>query len=442
MSRVRSVTDVPETNLALSLDIESGRWNLLFRYILLLISAFVLTLLLIASIAPIREIAIAEGQIIPMGSVVEVDHLEGGIVSDIAVREGQSVEKGATLVRLSPTSASADLEQLRLRTAHLRIQRVRLKALIHDAEPDFSAFAQQFPEQADDQKTIFIAEQSAMRSEVEAAKAAVAQKRSEITATQHEIASIQSQLDIHQEQVEIRERLLKQGYMSRRAVLETKVRLEQSRAAMAQATGRMRAALSAVEEAQSNLARSMAAKRSDWSDKLAAVTTELSELEQKTRQQSDRFSRLAIVAPTAGRIQEVVPKSRGEVVRPGEAVVKIVPSGETLVAEVQVKPEDIGHLSVGDTAEIKLSTFDSEVFGSLHAEVAKLSPTTFEDEQKNLYYKAILALDRSSLNHQGVDYPVQAGMVVRAEILTGAKSVMKYILKPVYRSLGRAFTER
>ena len=442
MSRVRSITDVPETNLALSLDIESGRWNLLFRYILLLISAFVLTLILIASIAPVREVAIAEGQIVPMGSVVEVDHLEGGIVSEIAVREGQRVKKGATLVRLSPTVASADLEQLRLRSAHLRIQRVRLRALIQDTEPDFSAFVQDYPEQTDDQKTIFNAERAALRSEVEASRAIVQQKRSEFTATQHEIASLQSQQDIHQEQVEIRQRLLDKGFMSRRAVLETRVRLEQSRAAMAQATGRLRSARSAAEEAQSNLARSIAAKRSDWSDKLAAVTTELSELEQKIRQQSDRYSRLAIVAPTAGLIQEVVPKSRGEVIRPGEAVVKIVPSDETLVAEVRVKPEDIGHLSVGDTAEVKLSTFDSEVFGSLHAQVSKLSPTTFEDEQKNLYYKAILALDRTGLTHQGIEYSVQAGMVVRAEILTGAKSVMRYILKPVYRSLGRAFSER
>ena len=322
MSRVRSITDVPETNLALSLDIESGRWNLMFRYILLLISAFVLTLILIASIAPIREVAIAEGQIVPMGSVVEVDHLEGGIVSEIAVREGQRVQKGATLVRLSATAAAADLEQLRLRTAHLRIQRVRLRSLIQETEPDFSAFAQKFPDQTDDQKTIFNAERAAMQSEVEAARAVVQQKRSEITATQHEIASIQSQLNIHQEQVEIRQRLLDKGYMSRRAVLETRVRLEQSRAAMAQATGRLRSALSALQEAQSNLARGIAAKRTGWSDKLALVTTELSELEQKTRQQSDRFSRLAIVAPSGGLIQEVVPKSRGEVVRPGSRVIR------------------------------------------------------------------------------------------------------------------------
>ena len=158
--------------------------------------------------------------------------------------------------------------------------------------------------------------------------------------------------------------------------------------------------------------------------------------------QQDRVESLDLLAPTDGIVQELAFNTVGAVVRSGEIVAQIVPDDRDIVAEVRVQPKDIGHIRVGADAKISVSTFDPYVFGTLDGEVQTISATSFEDERGDPYFKVQIELTKNNLDRQGISYPVLPGMVVTADIVTGRKSLARYLLKPVYRSMDVAFSER
>jgi HlyD family secretion protein/adhesin transport system membrane fusion protein len=178
------------------------------------------------------------------------------------------------------------------------------------------------------------------------------------------------------------------------------------------------------------------------SEERSKIAGELAELKEQISKQKDRVDRLVVRAPRHGIVQELAQRAPGEVVKPGDVVASIVPLDRSIVAEVRVQPDDIGHIKEGDPAEIKLSTFDSAVFGVVKGSVSHLSATTFETAKGELFYKAIITMDQDHVGHKGAERPILPGMVVEADIITGAKSLVRYLLKPVYRSLDAGFTER
>ena len=427
--------------LAVPLDLEEGRALPLFRGILKWLSFLVVALIVIAAFAPVREMAIAQGQIMPEGSVQPVHHLEGGIVAEILTADGRIVEKGAPIVRLAPIQASSERDQLRGRRLYLDLQRRRLDALVAGTEPvlaetgDGAAYAAE-------QRALYRAEIALDRKERATLKARIAQRKSEIAGLDSEIANLESQLDIEQEQLSMRSKLLKQGYTSRVAYLEVKSSFVRTKSQLAQGESRRVAAREALAEAESTLAEYIAGKDRERSEQLAKVSADLAETEATLRRLNDRVDRLFVRAPQRSFIHEVVPKAVGEVVRPGDIVAKLVPVDGSMVAEVQLLPSDVGHVRAGHHVDVKVTAFDSELYGFVTGSVKGISPTTFEDEKGNKYYKAVVALDRAAVGRGGTDYPLLPGMVVNAEIATGAKSVLQYILKPVYRSVNVAFSER
>jgi adhesin transport system membrane fusion protein len=167
----------------------------------------------------------------------------------------------------------------------------------------------------------------------------------------------------------------------------------------------------------------------------------------------DRSERLLVRAPTDGIVQELAPKSIGEVVRPGDLIARIVPTGSELVAEVHIDPKDSGHIRLDADAEIRLLTYDSTIFGPVRGKVEYVSATTFSPppSQQNQpgqnapsepYYKATIRLLQDHVRSGATDYPIAPGMVLQAHIQTGSKSIVRYMFKPVFNSLDAAFTER
>jgi HlyD family secretion protein/adhesin transport system membrane fusion protein len=429
-------------DIALPLEIEVGHWPATFRTILGSVALVLLLLLLLAAVAPVRELAVAEGQIVPDGSTMPIQHLEGGIVGEILIKPGQLVEAGQVMIRMEPTIARSDLAQLAARRTALAAGRIRLTNLLADKVPDFSVIGADATDIIGEQRELYRRAHESLSKLRELYHARLAQRQADVAAARAELSSLNVQLTANFERLALREKLMKEGYASKNAYLETKVLLEQTRARVAQVNGLEAAGLSAETEVQSQLADAEATKRVEWSTELAKVAADLAETEELLAKGRDRAERVSIVAPTKALVLEVLPKSAGEVLKPGDVAVSVVPLDGPLVAEVRLRPEDAGYIHDGVPARVKLSAFDPETFGPIDGHVLSVSPTTFRMEKGEPYYRVRLSLSRTNLKMGTEQRMVLPGMVVRAEIVTGEKSVLRYLLKPIYRSLDLVFSER
>ena len=428
--------------LTLPGSLEDGRVPLAFSRFSYSASAIILAAIIWGSFAEIRELAVAHGQVAPSGLVKLVQHLEGGLVEDIFVSEGQIVEKGAPLVGLRRHSADSDLSQRRVRVAQLMLKKQRLSALIEDRSPDFGDLVEQYPELAKEQLEVFIKSRESLSKEERTLRSRVMQRKTEISGLRNELESLERQVGIKQEQLGIRQRLLDEGYTSRRSYLDSKSDFENARSRAISVRGRIETGNERLEEAHSELNKMKAEVLRSYSEERSKVAAEIAVLKHEVSKHQDRVDRLQVRAPVKGIVQQLVPHAVGEVVKPGDIVAKIVPLDERIVAEVQVEPKDIGHIRVGQPAELRISTFDPNIYGVIIGQVERLSATTFQKDNGDPYFKAIIRLDRSYVGSETNRNLILPGMVVQADIITGAKSLIKYLLKPVYRSLNSAFSER
>ncbi|MEP3233682.1 MAG: HlyD family type I secretion periplasmic adaptor subunit [Hyphomicrobiales bacterium] len=432
-----------DDNLAMPLEIDGGHWDGTFRRFLWALSGFVVILITMSVFAPVREVAIAEGEIIPVGSIVSVEHLEGGIVDNVYVGEGGFIRKGELLMKLHPESGSGDFNQVRVRRDLLDMRRIRLGALLKGlSEPDFGELAKKYPTESDDQLLLFTSEQKAVSAGGKVLESRLEQRHSDLKSRKDEIKAVDSQIAIYQEQYGAQKKLNEKGFSSRSRLLQAKARVEEVRVTRQQLLGTIESIKGQIVELTNETVQAKNTKKQEWSDALVSTIGEISELDERLKGGEDRVKRLAVYAPKTGRVQSLAAKLPGQVIRAGDVVAEIVPLDASVEAEVRIQPKDIGYVRAGHPAEITLSTFDPEVFGKVHGEVRSVSPTTFETDRGDKYFKGLVTLDRSVLEHNGRNFPITAGMVVTANVITGSKSVMQYILKPVVRSYDRAFSER
>lgn len=429
--------------MALPFDIEAGTWPSLFRRTIGVVAIALGALLTIGALAPIRELALAEGQLVPERATISVQHLEGGIVGQVLVKPGAIVAESELLFRMQPTVARSDLEQIEARHASLSATKARLEALLFGQEPDRAeALARAGDGAARDQYALFLAERAALHTALEISNSRVAQKRSEVAATEKELEAQARQIAAQLARLDMRKELFANGLTSRSALIDAQVSLEQARAREAQLRGQAEGAKGAIVEIVRAYEDLESSRRVNWASELSKVTAEMAETEQTLLKLRDRLSRVEVRAPARGIIQSILPRVPGDVLKPGETAVEIVPMAASLTAEVRIKPDDVGYVRPGRPARVKATAFDPEYFGAIDAVVTSVSPTTFRSEKGEPYFIANLTLARTHLSRRTDTHELLPGMVVRAEIVTGERSVLRYLLKPIYRSINLALSER
>ena len=290
------------------------------------------------------------------------------------------------------------------------------------------------------------------RQERETLVARLAQRRDEVATSAAALEAAKAQVPVARDLFEIQNRLISQGFTPTKTYLESKSALLRAEAEVAMAETRLRTVLGARTEAESVLAAADTTALQKIAEERARASNDLAETEQQITKVTDRFARILIRAPSHGVVQEIVPKASGEVIKAGELIARIVPSGYELVAEVRIDTKDSGYVAVGSQAEIKFATYDSALFGTLHGVVEHVSATTFQPQPgqpflpgqttPEPYYKAIIRLPSDHIGTGTRRRPVSAGMSVQANIVTGSKSIIRYLLKPVLNSLDVAFSER
>jgi membrane fusion protein, adhesin transport system len=433
------------------LVLEDGRSPRLLVATLLTVSGFVVAAIAWGSLTQVREVTVAQGQIIPRGQVETVQHLEGGIVAEIFVREGMAVTALQPLIRLRPEGAISERDQFEARRANLKLQLLRIEAQSHEEIPEFGTLAKDFPDLAAQQEKLYVSSVIQRRQERTTLEAKLAQKRSEIATLNSGLESARAQVKVQQELVSLQDGLLKAGLGARKSWLEAKYVLQRAEGEIPNFEGKLASARDAVVEAESSLAEATAKAMQKLSEERVKAAADLAETEQQLVKLADRFERLLIRAPSDGIVQELAPKSIGEVVKAGDAVARVVPTARELVAEVRIDPKDSGHIHADADTEIRLLTFDSAIFGSVRGKVEFVSATTFNptpgqatpgQNAAEPYYKATIRLLQDHVKSGAISYPILPGMVLQAHIRTGSKSILRYMFKPVFNSLDVAFTER
>ncbi len=429
--------------LAMPIELEEGAPPFLARASMAILSGLVILLLIWANIANVRELSVATGEIAPSGSTREAAHLEGGIVDAVLVAPGDEVSEGDPLIRMRSENAGGEFNRFEARRANLELRSERLAAQAAGRTPEFSKFEADWPNMVAEERTVFSSGVEQHRANMATFVEREASAGSEVTKAQAEQAAETDLLELARQQLAIQEELIGDGFTSKQSYLQAKAAVASAQAKAAGARSRLDQARRARKAARADREGAEAEYKTRIAEERSAVVAELAELVKPIASLKDRSDRLTVRAPIAGVVNDVLVNGRGDVVRPGGVVAEITPLGVKLMAEVRVDPKDIGHIRVGLQTDVSVTTFDPNRYGKINGQIAFVSADAFTDERTGeAYYKAYVALSEQTIGAGARERALTPGMQVRAEIVTDSRTLMQYALKPVSRSLDRAFTER
>ena len=397
-----------------------------------------LSLVVWAAWAPIDKIVRAQGRIITASKSQVVQHLEGGIVSEILVHEGQKVQAGQTMMRLSDINANSNLSQGRSRLQSLKATQARLRAeaqggtsLVFD--DDIPISMQMLEKNAFDER------QSRIRSEQAALQQQINQRQAELKEAQARSQSLSTELNIAKQQATMVDSLLKKGAASQMELLEAQSRTERLNTQFRDVVNTIPRLMSAQAESAARINESQSRFRAEARTEINQVTAEINRILAGIRADSDRVSRTEVRAPSTGFVNRLMFNTIGGVVKPGEAVLEITPSEGPLAVEARVRPDDRASLRAGLTTRVMLGAYDYTVYGALQGEVVEVSSDTLPDENGQRYYRVVVETKPA----QGplAQEVILPGMTASADVIVGKRSVLSYLLSPLLRFSSRAMRE-
>jgi membrane fusion protein, adhesin transport system len=411
--------------------------------ILWLSAAFVFIAIIWANFATLDEVAHAEGRVIPSGQVQIVQNLEGGILSKVNVRAGDSVTEGQTLLLLDDTRFASSYLEGTLSVHAIRARIARLEAEIDEIPfssiPDFSEEHQAI---LDDEILLYTSRQQ----ELESSLSILRQQRTQYEQGLAELRAAENKLTrnaaLAQKELEITAPLVKSGAVSEVELLRLQAAVNDSLGQLEETGLAIPGSEAAVAEANQKISERRQQFRSATQAELNEAKTDLSRLNISNVALEDRVNRTTVKSPVDGTVNRVLVNTIGAVIQPGMDLIEIVPSNETLLVEARIRPSDIAFIHPGQKATVKLTAYDFSIYGGLESVLEVISADSITDERGEHFFQIRV---RTSKNHLGTSanpLPIIPGMVATVDIMSGQKTVMDYILKPLKRAQAAALTER
>lgn len=395
-----------------------------------------------ANFVPVVTSAKTDGEIIPFGKNRVVQHLEGGIVQEITVKDGDLVEADQVILRFEPTLRVAELDQVKAREAALQIRARRVKAFIEGTTPQFDDMGGRFANLIDDAVFTLRSARDRVKGETAVLQSRIKQRKQTVNIFTQQASSLKKQRKLVSEAVGMRSKLFKSGHGSRVNLITAQLELSRVEGSLTEAQVSAEQARAAITEAENQLVELNVKERNKATEELSGVLGELAEVRENIARLENRVERLEVVSPVAGVIHGLQVNTSGAVVQPGQVLMTIVPRDEGIVVETRLSPRDIGYVKVGQTAKITITGFDARRYGHVTGKLVKVSANTFSDENGAPYFKGRIDLDRDYILADKKRYPVIPGMTVQADITTGSQNLLRYLTRPVYVALQQAFSER
>lgn len=417
------------------------------RYHLILIcSAFFLLVAGIwASFATLDVVTVGQGKVIPSRNMQTIQNLEGGIVKDIRVKIGDVVEIGQVLMVIDDTRFTSQLSEGEVQTAGLKAKIERLTAETKGVELTFSKpLEEKYAQFVNQERSLYYSRQKELQVKSNILKDEVEQRNQEYIAIKGKKEQLERSLALVTKELTLTKPLLAQGAVSEVDLLRLERTVNDLRGELEQTELSIPKLESAISSAKSKIMElDLGFKREAQSD-LNTARSEYSRLFETNKASQDRVTRSVVRSPVRGTVNQVKVSTIGGVVQPGQDLITIVPLDDTLLIEANVKPSDVGFLRPGLDAIVKISAYDFSIYGGLPATLEHISADTITDEKGNSFYQIrVRTKDRSYLiGKHGERLQIIPGMAATVDILTGQKTVLEYLLKPIIKAKRNAMRER
>lgn len=408
---------------------------------LLRLGVLVFVVLLVwAGFAEVDEVTRGEGKVVPSSQLQIIQSVDGGVVEEVAVREGQVVEAGQLLMRIDPTRFVSSLRENQAEYLALRAKAARLEALTQGKpfEPPTDV-VRDAPDIVAHERRLYESTRDEMSAQLSIANEQLTQRRQELNETIARREQAASGLALVQQELNVTRPLKESGAVSEVDLLRLEREVARLRGERDQSSAQISRVQAAISEATRKIQEIELNVRNQMRNELSDTLSRISSLSAGSDSLADKVKHAEIRAPMRGTVQRLLVTTVGGVVQPGREVVEVVPLDDSLLVEVQIKPRDIAFLRPGQDAMVKFSAYDFSIYGGLEAVLEHISPDTVVDEQGNANYVVRIRTVESSL---GEGLPVIPGMMVEADILTGKKTILSYLIKPVLRAKAMALSER
>ncbi|MBF0305133.1 MAG: HlyD family type I secretion periplasmic adaptor subunit [Alphaproteobacteria bacterium] len=414
-------------------------WQHVARLIVLLLAALIAW----ANFALLDEVTIAQGEVVPEGKVKMIQHLEGGIVRDIHVREGAVVKEGDPLMQIELPTLANNREEMQVRMDGLKLSRARLQAEANHAPLVFpEEEAKRRPDLVMSEKRVHEARARELESTLAVLNEQMRQRALEVQELKARQRSSSNNLRLTRQKVAMSRDLLSQGLTARMEHVQLESDLERIQGeleALDVAVPRGEAAVAESKERQ-NEERQKVSREAE--SQLGQVELDIARIRELLSEATSQFRRAQITSPIDGIVKNLQQHTIGGVIRPGEPIMEIVPVNERLLVEAKLNPADRGYVTAGQKAVVKVTAYDFTRYGGLDGNVILVAPDTTVGADGQPFYRMLVETDRAHLGATLADLPITPGMQATVDVHTGTRTVIEYLLKPVLKLRGEAFRER
>ncbi|HDG1709392.1 TPA: HlyD family type I secretion periplasmic adaptor subunit [Kluyvera ascorbata] len=414
------------------------------RITLWAILGFFIIMIAWAALAEIDEVTRGDGKAIPSSRLQKIQNLEGGIVAEVFVHEGEVVNAGAPLLRLDDTrfrSNAGESEADRL-ALEARIQRLTAQIEGKDTLTLSPTIMAKSPDIANGELELFASVNKRIQSELSGLNEQLVQKKQELLDYQAKAEQYRRSLSLLQQEISMSEPLVAKGAISKVEVLRLRRSEVDTRGQLESVTLAVPRAQAALKEIESKMGEARGRYRSEALSQLNEARTDLSKTEASGKAIEDRVNRTLVTSPVRGIVQQLMVNTIGGVIQPGNDIVEIVPLDDTLLVEAKIRPQDIAFLRPGQEAIVKFTAYDYTIYGGLKAKLEQISPDTVTDKEGKSFYVIRLRTEKNHLGSDKNPLIIIPGMVTSVDIITGKKTILAYLLKPILRARAEAFRER
>lgn len=417
----------------------------LHQHLLLsIIALFFVVFVVWANFATLDQVTRGQGKVIPSRDIQIIQHQEGGIIQEFMAKEGDEVEAGQVLMRLSDVGASSDLgsNQTRYLGLKAKAQRLRAEAEGRDA-PEFSEEVMKgAPDSVKEELDAFRANRKNLDTQVQVLEQQQTQRTQEISELNTRIGDLRGVIGLAQEQRNMIAPLVQRGSAAKMELLQVERDLKEKQTELNSLTASVPRTQAAADEAKARLEELKSSARAQAQSDLAGVQIEMGTIKETLGALSDKQKRTEIRSPVAGIVKDRRFNTVGAVIQPGQDVMEIVPKDDQLLVEAAIRPSDIAFLHPGQKAVVKITAYDYSIYGGLKGELVDISADTIANDKGETFYRVRIRTPETHLIHRGEKLAIIPGMVASVDILTGKKTVMEYLMKPLIKTVDSAMRER
>ena len=393
--------------------------------------------------AKLDEVAIAIGEVVPQDQLKVVQHLEGGVVEEILVREGDPVQAGDLLVRLKLGASAVNMSEIEAAIDGFQLTRMRLEAEAQRREPEFDPeMVARRSDLAESELAIYEARLDELARRTAVTKERIRQRRLEYDELIAHRDALQRDFGLGKERLQMSSELVEEGLTPRMEHVSLQAEISKMEGELDVMKASLPRASAAIKEAEAELAEEREAYTRRAIEELGEVRRRINTLAETLNTASDQDKRTDVRAPIDGVVKTLRFNTIGGVVQPGEAILDIVPKSDQLVVRAKLDPKDRGYVIEGLPARVKVSTFDYARYGDLDGKVELIAASTDMTQDGVPYYNVVVRTEKTYLGDEAGQYEIQPGMQATVDIHTGKRTVMDFLIRPVLKLRHEAFRER